>query len=123
MRNKQHLVKEIVEANAIKLAYNYYLATNVAGHEVENTTQILLNLKTVNVTLRRLYLEFEDLNKKRLKDERREMVDRKVSSGQWSCTTDDNYKPRTLNSKQQTSLQTAKAIMLFNADARFSITE
>ena len=122
MRNKQHLVKEIVEANAIKAAYNYYLASGRAKNEVENTTQTQLNLKTVNATLRRLYREFEDL-KNRLIDERREMIDKEVSSSQCSVGIKGNPEPKTLNHKQQCSLQTAKAIMLFNMDSRFSITE
>ena len=111
-----------MEANAIKAAYSYYLASGRAKNEVENTTQTQLNLKTVNATLRRLYREFEDL-KNRLIDERCEMIDKEVSSSQCSGGIKGNPEPKTLNQKQQCSLQTAKAIMLFNMDSRFSITE
>jgi len=69
MRNKQLLIKEIVEANAFKSAYNYYLASARATNEVENTTQVMHNLNKVNETLRSLYRELEDLNKKILTDE------------------------------------------------------
>lgn len=115
MRKKQLLIKEIVEANAVKSAYNWYLASDIAKNQVENTTQVKTNLKTISVTLRRLHTELQDLNNKRLKDERREIIDREVSSGQ--CSVGSNTK------KQQQSAQTANAIMLFNADARFRITE
>jgi hypothetical protein len=123
MRNKQLLIKEIVEANAFKSAYRYYLASGRALHEVENTTQVQHNLKTVNATLRRLYREFEDLKLKRPIDERREIIDRKVGSDQRSVGRAGSLEPQTLNQKQQCSLQTAEAIKLFNTDARFSIRE
>lgn len=120
MRNKQLLIKEIVEANAVKSTYNYYLASERSKYEVENTTQIQQNLKTVNATLRKLYREFEDL-KKRPIDEGREITARQVSGARYSGSS--NPEPQTPNSKQHCALQTAKAIMLFNSDARFSITE
>jgi hypothetical protein len=119
MRNKQLLIKEIVEANAVKSAYNYYLASETSKREVENTTKIRQNLKTLNATLRQLYCEFEDLKLKRQEDERHETIE--VSPGRWPGSSRPDLETPAL--KQQNSLQTAKAIMLFNGDARFSITE
>lgn len=106
MRNKQQLVKEIVELCAIKASYNNYLASAKAAIEVENATQVHLNLKTISATLRALYAELKDLNHKRPEDERHEIRDVKQES-----------------SKQANYLQNMRAIMLFNTDTRFSITE
>ena len=121
MRNKQLLIKEIVEANALKSAYSYYLASERARNEVENTTQVKQNLYKVSATLRQLYSEFEDLNFKRLKDERGETIDKPVSYSEWPGSSRPELE--TPNPKQHAHLQTEKAIMLFNTDVRFSITE
>ncbi|MFP9098900.1 hypothetical protein ACLI09_07590 [Flavobacterium sp. RHBU_24] len=133
MRNKQLLIKEIVEANAIKGAYNCYLASGRAINEVENTTQVMQNLNTVSSTLRQLYSEFEDLKKNTSRDEKREITGEELSS----CQSTVGRVQLVTSGKGEAAppyfgegpalrlnaLQTANAIMLFNSDVRFSITE
>jgi hypothetical protein len=126
-------MKEIVELCAIKASYNYYLASHNAQFEVENTTQVQQNLKTLSATLRELYKELKDLNK-RDKDEKQNITDQ--CSDQYavvSNTPQPQIKGRSEAAplsfgegpgvRQQRYLQTMKAIMLFNADKRFTITE
>lgn len=122
MRNKQHVMKEIVELCAIKASYNYYLASHSAQFEVENTTQIQQNLKTLCATLRGLYEELKDLNKKD-KDERQKIIAVRQKSSDQHAIVSKQIQPQTINTKQQRYLQNMKAIMLFNADRRFTITE
>lgn len=122
MRNKQHVMKEIVELCAIKGSYNYYLASHSAQFEVENTTQVQQNLKTLCATLRGLYEELKDLNK-RDKDERQKITVVRQKSSDQHAIVSKQIQPQTINTKQQRYLQNMKAIMLFNADRRFTITD
>lgn len=122
MRNKQHVMKEIVELCAIKASYNYYLASHIAQFEVENTTQVQQNLKTLTATLRGLYEELKDLNK-RDKDEKQKITAATHKSSNQFTAGSNPTQPETINTKQQRYLQNMKAIMLFNADRRFTITE
>ncbi|KGO91731.1 hypothetical protein [Flavobacterium subsaxonicum] len=100
MRNKQHITKEIVQLSAIKAAYNYFLASERSMFEVENTTQVQQNLKVVNQSLKALYAEYKMVIGCRL-------------------TVDSNVQqPSIINQQLNHS-----AIIHFNADRRFTITE
>ncbi|MXN91275.1 hypothetical protein GR160_08540 [Flavobacterium sp. Sd200] len=123
MRNKQLLTKEIAMLNAIKSAYNHYLASGRSVFEVENATQVHYNLYVINRTLRELYRPHPQ----------------PLSKGEGSSytqvgiehRTSDIRQPKTINQKPTTKNQLTnhfkqlemKAIMLFNADRRFTITE
>jgi len=100
MRNKQHIDKEIMQLNAIKASFNYFLGSDRSLLEVENTTQIKQNLKTINQSLSALYAEYNE-----------------VVGCQLSVTRNPQQLP-TVN--QQLNMS---AIMHFNADRRFTITE
>jgi hypothetical protein len=98
MRNKQHLVKEIVQLCAIKGSYNYFLASERSMFEVENATQVRINLSVINRSLSDLYKELKDVE---------------------SCDV-ESLKGLNANSYYQPNLN---AIMLFNADRRFTLRE
>lgn len=102
MRNKQHLAKEIVQLSAIKTSYNCFLGSEKSIFEVENTTQVKQNLQTINRSLRALYEEYKLIS------------DPKAGGKKLQHHSD----PETLNPKLEFS-----AIMHFNADRRFRITE
>lgn len=99
MRNKGTITKEIVELSEIRSAYNHYLGSHRGLTEVENTTQIQKNKTTVVLALRNLYVELARLNKE----------------------IDLFGKIRT--KKIQHSELEKNAIMHFNRDDRFTITE
>jgi len=100
MRNKQHVTKEIMQLSAIRASYNCFLASENSIFEVENTTQVKQNLLIINNSLRALYEEYKAI----------------VSC---ELTVDGSHQqPSTDN--QQLNLN---AIMHFNADRRFTITE
>ena len=109
MRNKQHAVSEIVQLSAIKASCNHFLASQRSLFEVENTTQLRKNLCVINRSLRDLYEELEVINKKQTgKGEEAAMV-RAEGKGKSMATASHKLN---LN-----------AIMYFNADRRFTITE
>lgn len=116
MRNKQHLIKEIIELSAIKTAYNHYLASGRSVFEVENTTQLHYNLCVINRSLRELYGEAKKVIGCRL------MVDGSLTPTTYPTTK--NRQPATDNllSNHFKQLET-RAIMQFNSDRRFTITE
>lgn len=116
MRNKQHLIKEIVELSAVKASCNHYLASGRSIFEVENTTQLHYNLCIINKSLRELYAALKRVNGCGL-----------IVDGSFTQTPNlktDNQQPSTnyLLSKQFKELET-RAIMQFNSDRRFTITE
>ncbi|TRW22562.1 hypothetical protein FMM05_16920 [Flavobacterium zepuense] len=100
MRNKQHIAKEIMQLIAIKASYNYFLGSESSLFEVENTTQVKQNLTTITQSLNALYAEYN------------EAVD---------CQLTVNGSSQQLPIvNQQLNMS---AIMHFNADRRFTITE
>jgi hypothetical protein len=103
MRNNQHTTKEIVELYAIKASYKHYLGSERSMFEVENTTLVKQNLKKVNISLQQLN---KDLSAAKHAESMR-------------------HKPTTGNQQLTTSFRELemRAIMLFNADKRFTITE
>jgi hypothetical protein len=98
MRNKQHLVKEIVQLCAIKGSCKYFLASERSMFEVENATQVQQNLSVINRSLRDLYQELKDVE---------------------SCNV-ESLKVLNTNGYNQPNLN---AVMLFNADRRFTLRE
>lgn len=100
MRNKGIITKEIVELSEIRSAYNHYLGSHRGLTEVENTTQVQHNKKTITATLRMLYIELEQSNKA-------------VSA----------IKTQPAIKKAEYSTLDKNAILHFNRDKRFTITE
>ena len=111
MRNKQHVTKEIVELSAIKASYNHYLASGRSIFEVENTTQLHYNLCVINRSLRLLFEELKGLNEQ-LATGNRQL---KTSNEQFAIG-------KYFASAEFKALET-HAIMQFNSDRRFTITE
>jgi hypothetical protein len=101
MRNKSIISKEIVELSEIRSAYNHYLASHRGLTEVENTTQIKINKIIASASLYKLYAELMLTNKGSLG-----FIERQV-------------KPKTV---QYSELE-KNAILHFNNDKRFTITE
>ena len=104
MCNKQHLVKEIVQLNAIKASCKYFLASERSMFEVENATQVQQNLCVINRSLRDLYAKLKDVESHQVGS--RKPVDRSILP-----PATNNWQPN-LN-----------AVMLFNADRRFTLRE
>lgn len=101
MRNKGIIAKEIVELSEIKSAYNHYLGSHRGLTEVENTTQVQHNKKMITATIRTLYAELEQSNK--------------------AIQAFAEVKP-TIKTIQYSTLE-QNAILHFNRDKRFTITE
>lgn len=100
MRNKSKIIEEIVELSAIKSVYNHYLGSWRSLSEVENTTTIMPNLKTISRSLSLLYAELAQQKQVTVK------------------------KPQ--HPQRQTVLHSAgeqNAILHFNKDKRFKINE
>ena len=111
MRNKQHVTKEIVELSAMKTSYNHYLASGRSIFEVENTTQLHYNLCGINRSLRELFEELKGLNKQLA-----------TGNGQPSIDNKQFAIGKYFMSAEFKALET-HAIMQFNSDRRFTITE
>jgi len=111
MRNKQLLTKEIVELSAIKASYNHYLASGRSIFEVENTTQVHYNLCAISRTLRELHEELKGLNKQLA-----------TANGQPLTAKEPLAMGSYFESAEFKALET-RAIMQFNSDRRFTITE
>ena len=111
MRNKQHVTKEIVELSAIKASYNHYLASGRSIFEVENTTQLHYNLCVINRSLRQLFEELKQLNMKLA-----------TGNGQLKTSNEQFAMGKYFASAEFKALET-RAIMQFNSDRRFTITE
>ena len=101
MQNLDIITKEIVELSEIKSAYNHYLASNRSLTEVQNTTKIQHNRQIINKTLKALYAE---------QTQEKQAV--------------------TASSERRSPIKTIKhtndeknAILHFNRDRRFTITE
>lgn len=111
MRNLDIIVKEIVELSEIKSAYNHYLSSHRSLTEVENATQLQHNSTILSQSLNILYNEL-------LKEKSRQkaLLEREKALG-------IRQKPKV---KITTIIHTEdekKAILHFNRDRRFTITE
>ena len=112
MRKTNTITAEIVELQAIKAAYNHYLASHNAQYEVENATMVRANRAIVSINLKELYRKLH-------------------SSGKAVPVRQDAnaIKPadtNTLRMKFATYPTTEledRAIMHFNSDRRYTITE
>ena len=100
MRNKSEIIEEIVELNAIKSVYNHYLASWRGLTEVENATRITANLKTVSQAISSLYSELAQVSR----------VSTARYQSRWEATVFH-------------STAEQNAILHFNKDKRFKITE
>ena len=118
MRNKQLLTKEIVELSAIKASYNHYLASGRSIFEVENTTQLHYNLCVINRSLRELFEELKQLNMQQATGGKQWAI----SNGQPSIDNKQFTMGKYFASAEFKALET-RAIMQFNSDRRFTITE
>ena len=99
MRNKGIITKEIVELSEIRSAYNHYLGSHRGLTEVENTTQVQQNKTIVTAALRTLYVELAKADRE----------------------NNISYEAKTKTIKH--SDLEKNAIMHFNRDNRFTITE
>lgn len=141
MRQINTIRAEIVELSEIKSAYNYFLASHEGQHDVENATYIYNNKAIVSENLRKLYVELANSQKaKGTSQEPGAISEEADGSGQ--IAEKSNYKTQITNDKHQTqnpqpdtrnlrmkfepyhaSEDEQRAILLFNSDKRYSITE
>jgi len=119
MRNKQHITKEIVELSAIKASYNHYLASGRSIFEVENTTQLHYNLCVINRSLRQL---FEELKSIGVREKGLGISQNTTGNGQLKTSNEQFAMGKYFASAEFKALET-HAIMQFNSDRRFTITE
>jgi hypothetical protein len=112
MRNKQHVTKEIVELSAIKASYNHYLASGRSIFEVENAAQLHRNLCVINQSLRELYEELKVFTKSEAISDLSQRAIGNETSAMGGYFQSAEFK----------ALET-RAIMQFNSDRRFTITE
>lgn len=119
MRNKQHVTKEIVELSAIKASYNHYLASGRSIFEVENTTQLYYNICVINRTLREL---FEELKSIGIREKGLAAREKATGNGQLKTSNEQFAIGKYFASAEFKALET-HAIMQFNSDRRFTITE
>lgn len=153
MRETNTIATEIVELSEIKSAYNHFLASHLGQVNVENTTYIKRNKTIVSGNLRKLYVELEEakgirdkaedrneIADSRLKDtdDRLQIVEKsnnklqlpnnKLQTTNHKLQTDENPQPDNRNMRMKfepyhaTELED-RAILLFNSDRRYSITE
>jgi len=96
MHTPKQISNEIAELNQIKSAYSYYLGSYNALTDVENTTYVMQNLKTLQASIRILYASLETIRQ------------------QEKCV---DYTPKKAIQAE------SNAILHFNHDKRFRITE
>jgi hypothetical protein len=96
MHTTTQITQEIAELHQIRSAYNYYLGSYDALQDVENTTYIMQNLKTIQLSIRALYTTLEAIRQKNRKED--------------------------YTSKKAIQAE-SNAIFHFNHDKRFRITE
>jgi hypothetical protein len=107
MRNLDIIAKEIVELSEIKSAYNHYLSSHRSLTEVENTTQLQHNNNVLTQSLSALYSELL------LEKERQKALEvRQKGQGTRQLA-------RTIIHSENEK----NAILHFNRDRRFTITE
>lgn len=100
MRNLDIIAKEIVELSEIKSAYNHYLSSHRSLTEVENTTQLQHNRLIIAQSIHLLKAEIK--SRKALEIRQKPKV-----------------KPKTITYTNEEK----NAILHFNRDRRFTITE
>lgn len=149
MRNINTIAAEIVELSEIKSSYNFFLASHKGQADVENYTYISQNKAVVSGNLRKLYVELYEAKGRR--DKRQGNSQKEVGTSQQPRATSEekglnnkqtlnnelhtnenptphtrNPQPNTLRMKFEPYHATEaeqRAILLFNSDRRYSITE
>jgi hypothetical protein len=101
MHTANVIAKEIVELSTIKSAYNHFLASAEAQHDVENTTLIIQNRTIVSKNLKELYVKLAMLAPVLPKPAKTKAS---VVDYKWTDAEE-------------------RAILHFNNDSRFTITE
>lgn len=138
MREINTIASEIVELSEIKSAYNHFLASHLGQVDVENATSIHQNKAIVSERLKKLYVELEEAKVRRDKGQGNSQKAKATSeeAGKTNNQIDTinekckaNHPPphiRSLRMKFEpyhaTELE-ERAILLFNSDRRYSITE
>ncbi|MHA3787482.1 hypothetical protein ACX0HA_04665 [Flavobacterium hauense] len=107
MRNLDIIIKEIVELSEIKSAYNHYLSSYRSLTEVENTTQLQHNIRIIAQSINMLYTDLQ--RQKAL--EMRQVIPEKRQKAE--------VKPKNVTYSNEEK----NAIIHFNRDRRFTITE
>lgn len=105
LRTPQLVAQEIAELESVKKSYFYFLATHVSKDFPENVSDVEANMKVVKDSLTELYLELQQI--------------RAIISTSVRTVKETEIK----RSVYKASTSEANAIMLFNKDKRFSITE
>lgn len=101
MHTRSEILQQIVELSEIKQAYNHYLCSFEALNDVENTTYILANKAIVSYNLKQLYSLLPKENKHNRPLHTQSTVRFKYKAGKTE----------------------QRAILHFNSDKRFTITE
>lgn len=104
MHTVSEILKEIVELSHIKSAYNHFLASHAAQIEVENATYINNNKRVLTIALAALQAELREANTQQKK------------AKQFNAAV--VKQPLKAHSEQDYN-----AILHFNRDRRFKITE
>lgn len=107
MRNLDIIVKEIVELSEIKSAYNHYMSSHRSLTEVENTTQLQRNSNVLTQSINTLYSELL-----LAKEKQKAFAERQKELGTRQLARTITYSENEKN-----------AILHFNRDRRFTITE
>lgn len=134
MRETNTIAAEIVELSEIKSTYNYFLASYEGQVDVENATYIRQNKTIVSENLRKLYVELEEakLTDSRLQNSDSSIEIAEKNNNKTQITNDKlqphNPQPDTRHLRMKfepyhTSEAEQRAILLFNSDRRYSITE
>ncbi|RYJ44567.1 hypothetical protein [Flavobacterium beibuense] len=100
MHINNNIPHEIVELSEIKKAYNHYLSSYEAQQDIENYTYIAENRNTINHHLRELYTKIA------LQQQTQKAHNQNVRYTKYTACTIEK-----------------SAILHFNSDSRFSITE
>ena len=113
---------EIVELSVIKSTYTHFLASYEAQVEVENATQVEINKVIISEHLQKLYTELYEWealnryatnNKYNTKDDEKQTADTKPNSDKLRM----KFEPYIATELEE------RAIIHFNSDKRFKITE
>jgi hypothetical protein len=146
MRETNTIAKEIVEISEIKSAYNHFLGSYEGQLDVENATYIRNNKAIVSGNLKKLYVELAKSKEAKERRDKAEVCNEIEDSGlqasnnkhqapkhkqqtiNYKQQTDENPQPDTRNLRMKferyhTTELEERAILLFNSDRRYSITE
>ena len=124
MRTISTIKREIVELSAIKSTYCHYLASYEAQTDVENTTQVEANKKIVSENLRKLYAELAQHISQEPNNQQTITTDKNPHNNDQPTTPNPTPDTRRMKFKPYVATELEqRAIMLFNSDKRYTITE